>query len=235
MNRTALYHSLFHGYDDITNLLFENKNLHKSIKEETMKKLQEEGGGEKSIKLLKMMKGEIFGEKVEKSTQNYSKSKIISDHFITTIKKQENNKGYELIFKSINKAIIKLIESYKPISNDLLMMILHNKDDENSEILLNKLELIISEILNPLKFDEIKWTWFNEYLLNSSSSIWFISNKKNELFYSLIEKRISQYEKEILSVKMKDDIIKSKIIEEKEEWSLVNNNDNNYEINKRYL
>jgi hypothetical protein len=34
---------------------------------------------------------------------------------------------------------------------------------------------------------------------------------------------------------MKEDIIESKIMDEKEEWSLIINNNNNYEINKKYL
>jgi len=142
------------------------------------------------------------------------------------------------------KVMIKLIESFKPISNDLLMMLLYNKDENHetnenvknnenneNELLLNKLETIVSDLLNPLKFDEIKWIWFEHYLLNSS--IWFVKNKKNESFYSLIEKKVSQYENEILSVKMKQDIIESKIMDEKEEWSIIINQNNNYEINKK--
>src|SRR2546429_8934644 len=104
--------------------------------------------------------------------------------------------------------------------------------DENSELLFNKLIDIACEIMNPNKFDEIKMSWFNEYLLNSS--IWFLKNKENKLFYSLIEEKLIKYEKEILSMQMKTDIIESKIMEEKEEWSLIMNNDHNVEINKKY-
>src|SRR2546429_271581 len=68
--------------------------------------------------------------------------------------------------------------------------------DENSELLFNKLIDIACEIMNPNKFDEIKMSWFNEYLLNSS--IWFLKNKQNKLFYSLIEDKLIKYEKEIL-------------------------------------
>src|SRR5258705_2922538 len=34
---------------------------------------------------------------------------------------------------------------------------------------------------------------------------------------------------------MKNDIVDSKIMDEKEEWSFIMNNNNNYEINKKYL
>ncbi len=61
-------------------------------------------------------------------------------------------------------------------------------------------------------------------------------NKNNELLYLLIENEVSGFEKNILSVKMKKGIIfESKIVEEKEELSLMMNKDSNYEINKKYL
>jgi len=206
--------------------------LNESIKEETIILLQKEGGGDKTIKLMKMMRGEIFGEKVQKSNENLSKLNIISNYFINTIKNQQNNNFYKQIINSITKTMITLIEEFKPISNEILMII-YNLKDENSELLLNKLIDITCKILNPNEFDEIKMSWFNEYLLNSS--IWFLKNKQNKLFYSLIEERIIKYEKEILNKKMKNDIIESKIMDEKEEWSFIMNEDNNLEINKKYL
>jgi hypothetical protein len=240
-NKTALHCALINGYDDIIDLIFENEKLEESIKEETLKLLQNEGGGDKIIKLMKMMKGEIFGEKVEKSYENYSKLNIISNYFINTMKNQEekNNNFYTQMINSISKTMINLIEEYKPISNEILMII-YNLNDKNSELLFNKLIHIILEILNPNKFDEIKLSWFNEYLLNSS--IWFFKNNENKnindnnkLFYSIIEENLIKYENEILSKKMKEDIIESKIMDEKEEWSLIINNNHNYEINKKYL
>ena len=39
----------------------------------------------------------------------------------------------------------------------------------------------------------MKLNGFEEYLLHSS--IWLVENKENELFYSLIEKVVSKYEK----------------------------------------
>ena len=51
----------------------------------------------------------------------------------------------------------------------------------------------------------------------------------------MIEEEIKKFEKEILSVKMKKYIEESKIIEEKEEWSLIMNEDHNKEMNKKYL
>src|SRR5437763_7314449 len=90
---SALYYSLFNGYDDIAELLFSNQHLNPFIKTETITLLQQEGGGEKSIKLLKMIMGEVFGEKVEKASETYSKANIISNHFINTIKAQENEKN----------------------------------------------------------------------------------------------------------------------------------------------
>jgi len=50
-----------------------------------------------------------------------------------------------------------------------------------------------------------------------------------------LKKIVIKYEKEILSEKMKKDIIDSKIMEEKEEWSFIINQNDNYELNKRYL
>ncbi len=64
-----MYFSLFNGYDDITEILLKNKNLDEAVKTETMKLLQQGGGGDKSTKLLKMVMGEIFGEKVEKANE----------------------------------------------------------------------------------------------------------------------------------------------------------------------
>jgi len=140
------------------------------------------------------------------------------------------------MFELITKTMIKLIEEFKPISNDILMAMYHLQD-KNTDLLLETLIKTISQILNPNKFDEIKWIWFDQFLLNSS--IWFINvknkkNEENETFYSLIEKIINEYDNKILSAKMKNDIIESKVMEEKEEWSLIMNN-NNYEINKKYL
>ena len=90
-----MYNALFNGYDEIADLIFSNNKLNESIKEETLTLLQQNGGGDKTIKLMKMMKGEIFGEKVQKSTQNHFNSNIISNHFITTIKNQENENFYK--------------------------------------------------------------------------------------------------------------------------------------------
>ena len=169
--------------------------MKESTKEETLRLLQENGGGDKTIKLMKMMKGEIFGEKVEKSNEIHSKLNIISNYFINTIKNQENENFYKEMMNSITKTMITLIEENKPISNELLMII-YNLKDQNSELLFNKLIQITSEILNPNKFDEIKMSWFNEYLSsNSNSSIWFLKNKENKLFYSLIEEKIINMKK----------------------------------------
>src|SRR6266404_4407623 len=148
---------------------------------------------------------------------------MIYNHFINSIKLQENNNFYEQMMKSITNILIQLIKEHKPISNEMLIMILNLKN-ENSQLLFDKLIEIISEILNPLNFDEIKWSWFDEYL--SQSSIWFVTNNKNELFYSLIQNVVQKYEKEILGVKMKNDILDSKIMDEKEEWSFIMNNNN---------
>ena len=228
-----MYYALLYGYDEIVNLIFENEKLEESIKEETLTLLQENGGGDKTIKLMKMIKGEIFGEKVEKSNEIHSKLNIISNYFINTIKNQENNNFYKEMMNSITKTMITLIEENKPISNEILTII-YNLKNENSELIFNKLINITCQILNPNKFDEIKMSWLNEYLLNSSF-IWFLKDKENKLFYSLIEEELLKYENEILSIKMKNDIIESKIMDEKEEWSLIMNNNHNQEINKKYL
>ena len=106
-------------------------------------------------------------------------------------------------------SIIDLIKTYKSISDDMLMIIM-NLNDENSEKLLN--EIIIN--LNPLNYYPIKWKWFDKYL--SSSILFKRINKENKLIYEMIEEIASSYDKEILSNMMKEDIIESKILEEKE-------------------
>jgi hypothetical protein len=65
-------------------------------------------------------------------------------------------------------------------------------------------------------------------------SIWLIKNENIELLYSSIEKIVKKYDKNELSEIMKKDIIESKIIEEKEEWSFLTNLNKN-ELNEKYL
>ena len=159
--------------------------------------------------------GKTLGEKVEKETEYFSRTNIISNHFIEILKNQENENIFKSIMKSITKSIIKLIKEFKPISNDLLIIIFNLKD-ENSDELWNYIISIMDEICNPNKYDLLKWCWFDEYLFNSS--IWLIKNHKNELLYFEIEKIIEKYDKNNLSEIMKKDILESKIIDEKEEW-----------------
>ena len=53
--------------------------------------------------------GQTLGEKVEKETEYYLKTDIISKNFIKYIKKQENEIFYKIMMNSITKSIIKLI------------------------------------------------------------------------------------------------------------------------------
>src|SRR5258706_1680339 len=125
------------------------------------------------------------------------------------IKNQEYKIYFKKMMKSITKATLRMMKEFKPISNDVLMIIMNLKD-ENSFNLFNKLIEIMIEILNPNKYDLLKWCWFDEYLLHSS--IWYFKNEKNELFYSIINKIVHEYDKNNLSEIMKQDIKESKII-----------------------
>src|SRR5207245_1293942 len=113
-----------------------------------------------------------------------------------------------------------------------ILMIILNLKDENSIELWNFIILIMEEICNPNNYNLLKWCWFDEYLFHSS--IWLVWNKKEELFYSQIEKIVRKYDKNDLSEIMKKDIEESKIIDEKEEWSLITNKNMN-EFNTKYL
>jgi hypothetical protein len=60
------------------------------------------------------------------------------------------------------KSIIKMIKEFKPISNDILMIIFNLKD-ENSINLWDFILEIMNEICNLNKYDLLKWLWFDEY------------------------------------------------------------------------
>ena len=231
-NETSLYYAAKLNDDNLFESLLTHETMKKETLEETFKLLQNDGGaGLRSIKIAKIVMGKTLGEKVEKETEYFLKTDTISNHFIKTLKNQENENIFKSIIKSITKSIIKIIKEFKPISNDLLIIIFNLKD-ENSQELWNEIISIMNEICNPNKFDLLKWCWFDEYL--SNSSIWLIKNEKNELLYSQIEKIVEKYDKNNLSEIMKKDILESKIIDEKEEWSLITNKNIN-ELNNKYL
>ena len=111
--------------------------------------------------------GQTLGDKVEQETEYYSKTNIIAQHFVEIMKKQENENIFQTIKKSISKSFIELITQFKPISNDILMIIINLKYKYTNE-LLKILTQLMKEICDPNKFDLLKWTWFDEYLFSSS-------------------------------------------------------------------
>ena len=151
-NKTTLYYAAKQKDENIFEIILGHETIKREIIEETFKLLLNDGGaGNRSIKIAKILMGQTLGDKVEQETEYFSKTNIIAQHFVEIMKKQENENIFKTMMKSITKSFIQLITQFKPISNDILMILMNLKDENTNELLKDIIQLM-KEIFDPNKF-----------------------------------------------------------------------------------